>query len=265
MATKDELIKTMEEYERQRRFNEHLASPEFGSLIPVDENYRYLHKGFIKGTKDVLVRIFIEKPFRFWWSHFFAHQKTIGREKLKGIKHAVVVSNHCNIFDCGANITAFKGHKLYPVAASFNNFTGLLGDIMRAGRMLPLGENTAAMKNFNKAIKDVLTEKGYILFYPEQAMWWYYKKPRPFMNGAFHYAVKHKVPIIPSFITFKDRKKVDKDGYHYQKFFVHILDPIYPDPNLNNKDNLERLKEKAYEAMTKCYEEFYGIPLTYLD
>ncbi len=264
MSQKDDLIKKMEELEREGRFNEHLTSPSFGNLIPVDKNYRYIHKGFKQTAKDILVRIFIETPFRFWWSHWFARQKTIGRENIKGIKHAVVVSNHCNIFDCGANITAFRGKKLYPVAASFNNFTGLLGDIMRAGRMLPLGENTDAMKNFNLAIKEVLTKKGYVLFYPEQALWWYYKKPRPFMNGAFHYAVKHKVPVIPSFITFKDRKKVDKDGFKYQKFIVNILEPIYPDPNLNNRENVEMMKQKAYDAMKKKYEEFYGIPLTYL-
>lgn len=263
MVSKKELVKRMEEFEKAEKLNEHLDPTTFGNLIPVDKNYRYIHKGFKGNLKDILVRAFIQWPFRKWWSIFFAHLKVKGKKNIKGVKHAVVVSNHCHIFDCGANITAFKGHKLYTVAASFNNFSGVLGDIMRAGRMLPLGENTDSMKNFNLAIKEILTKKGYVLFYPEQAEWWLYKKPRPFMNGAFHYAVKHNVAIVPSFITFKERKKLDKEGFHRQQFTVNILKPIYPDPNLNNRENLEMLKSKAFEAMKEKYEEVYKIPLKY--
>lgn len=255
--TKKELVEKMEEYERLGKLNEHLDDSSFGKLIPVDKNYKYIHKGFFGTLKDVLVRAFIQWPFRKWWCTFFAKLKVNGRKKIKKIKHAVVVSNHCHIFDCGANITAYKGHKLYSVAASFNNFSGLLGDIMRAGRMLPLGANMDSMKNFNEAVKEVLTKKGYLLFYPEQSEWWLYEKPRPFMNGAFHYAVKHNVPIIPSFISFKDRKKKDEEGFNRKQFTVNILEPIYPDPNLTNRENVEMLKEKAYQQMKDKYEEVY--------
>ena len=46
-----------------------------------------------------------------------------GRENLKGIKSAIVISNHVQMFDCIALKKAMKGHYTHFVAASFNNMT----------------------------------------------------------------------------------------------------------------------------------------------
>ena len=96
-----------------------------------------------------------------------------------------------------------KGHKVYITGAEFNKQKGMLGILMREGGLLQFSSNKKAMRNLDNAITYYLEKNNYILFYPEQAMWWLYEKPRPMNKGAFHYAIKNNVTVIPVFITFE--------------------------------------------------------------
>ena len=77
------------------------------------------------------------------------------------------------------------------------------------------------------------------------------------MDGAFHYAVKNKVPVIPLFITFTKLGKKDKNGIEQRRFHVHILEPIYADSTLSNAENVKMMKEKNMQLWIQKYEEFY--------
>ena len=44
---------------------------------------------------------------------------------------------------------------------------------------LPLSSNKRTMVEFMKAVDTILQRGDYILIYPEQSMWWNYKKPKP--------------------------------------------------------------------------------------
>ena len=90
-----------------------------------------------------------------------------------------------------------------------------------------------------------------------------YEKPRPYKRGAFYYAVKNNVPIIPTFITFTDLGKVDKNGNPRKKFHYHIMPAIYAPEGLQRKEKEEYLRNAAFEACKNKYEEFYGKKLTY--
>ena len=136
--------------------------------------------------------------------------------------------------------------------------------MMRAGYMLPLNTTVHGNIKFNKTIEKVLTKKKkFLLVYPEASMWWNYKKPRTYKDGAFNIAVKYNVPVVPQFITFKESKKYDKEGINIPKLTVHILKPIYPKNNLSRKDNIEYLKNEAFNACKEIYEQTYNIQLSY--
>ena len=141
----------------------------------------------------------------------------------------------------------------------WNNRKDVLGERMRVGGMLPLSSKLSVMKKFNSSIEYYLENNHYILFYPEQAMWNFYEKPRPLVDGAFFYAVKHNVPIIPTFITYRPSKK----GEDEFDFDYHILSPIYPDPKLPSKENIAKMKEKNFELWKNQYEQTYNKKLKY--
>jgi 1-acyl-sn-glycerol-3-phosphate acyltransferase len=260
--TNEEIAK----HELNKDFNSHLNPVEWDNCYPVDGSFKYLHPGFTTSIKYFFYKIFEIKPFVKKVNKDF---KTVvyGKENLKGIKSAIATSNHVNKFDCLVIKNALESyhHKVYVTSAPFNNQKGHFGDLMRAGGLMPLSDNLSAMKNFNKAMEEMLNKKTFVVFYPEQAMWLYYRKPRPYKDGAYHYAAKHNKPIIPLFITFTDSDTLDEEGLPKQIFNLHIMKPIYPKKELSLKENIEYLRNENARVTKEKYEEFYKIPLTYLE
>ena len=134
---------------------------------------------------------------------------------------------------------------------------------MRHGNTLPLSSNPETMKKFWEGMDTLLKRGEKILIYPEQAMWWNYKKPRPMKSGAFRMAKKYNVPIIPVFITMKDTEYKDEAGFNVQELYVHYLKPISPDEDLSANDDINRMMRKNYDAWVKKYEEFYSQKVEY--
>ena len=71
------------------------------------------------------------------------------------------------------------------------------------------------------------------------------------------------MPVIPIFITMEDSDIIGEDGFPVQEYIVNISEPIYPDENLTEKQNTERLLNQNFEIWKNIYENFYGIPLAY--
>ena len=47
------------------------------------------------------------------------------------------------------------------------------------------------------------------------------------------------------------------------KYRLHVLPLIYPDPNLNERDNSVLMMQKDYEQKKEAYEKAYGKKLDY--
>lgn len=197
-------------------------------------------------------------------------------EEVKGIENfkavnggAIITSNHFNVCDNYAIWKAIKkemkGRKLYKIIreGNYTNSPPPFGFILRHCNTLPLSSNSETMKKFFLAVEVLLKRGEKILIYPEEGMWWNYRKPRPLKNGAFSLAVKYNVPIIPIFITMRDSEKLDADGFYVQKYTINILPPIYTQENQSRKENVERMNKENYALWKKTYEEFYGAKLTY--
>ena len=195
----------------------------------------------------------------------------VGAENLKGIEGtAFITSNHFHPFE---NIALYKVFQKYAPKKDFyrvireGNYTAPpkgFDKFFKYCNTLPLSSNPNTMKKFLKAL-EVLTKKNkYILIYPEQYMWWNYRKPRPFKDGAFRFACKHDRPIIPCFITMEDSKEhFDGDGLPVQEYTVHIMKPLYKDETLPFKEAVQKMKNQNFEMCKECYEKAYGIPLEY--
>ena len=120
------------------------------------------------------------------------------------------------------------------------------------------------MINFTSAVNALLKRGESVLVYPEQEMWWNYRKPRPFKVGAFKIAYRAGVPVLPTFITMQDdEKRLDENGYPVQRHTLHILPPVYPDVALGDKAGAEKMKEEAFALCKAKYEEIYRVSLVY--
>jgi 1-acyl-sn-glycerol-3-phosphate acyltransferase len=260
--TTPDVLEKIEDSEKKGIFSEHLDPIDYSNCYPVDENFKYICKGHQK-RKYLRMDWCIVRPYSYIVNKYILKTKVYGRYHLRGIHNAIVTCNHVNKLDAIAVRHALKGHKMRITVADFNNQKGKLGDYMRAAGIMPFSSSLSAMRNFNKSIKYYLKNHTYILFFPERSEWWCYEKPRPYMDGAYHYAIKNNVPVIPIFITFKKTGKFYENGIEKRQFIVNILEPIFPNPNLSVHDNIDYMKNRNYELCKNKYEEFYGRKLEY--
>ncbi len=195
-----------------------------------------------------------------------------GIENIRKVKTgAMITCNHFNPFDSFAIEKVFmlsgkgKNKRLYKVIreGNYTNFPGLYGFFFRNCDTLPLSSNKSTMIEFIKAVDAILSRGDFILIYPEQSMWWNYRKPKPLKNGAFKLATRNNVPVIPVFITMEDSEFIGDDGFPVQEYIINIEKPIYPDKHLTPKQNVEMMRDKNFEVWKNIYEDFYQIPLEY--
>lgn len=134
---------------------------------------------------------------------------------------------------------------------------------MRHCYTLPLSSNMSTLKKFMEATDTLLKEGNFVLVYPEQSMWWNYRKPKPLKKGAYTFSVRNNVPVLPCFITMTDSDIMGEDGFFVQEYTIHIEKPIYPNESLSNKENIKMLMDKNYELWKDIYEREYNEPLYY--
>ena len=194
-----------------------------------------------------------------------------GVENLSALQNgAVVICNHFSPFDNYIVFHCIRKYMpkkwLYKIIreGNYTNFPGLYGFLFRNCNTLPLSSNRRTMMNMLSACDTLLKRGETILIYPEQAMWWNYKKPRPFKIGGFKIAYKSKVPVIPTLITMQDdESRLDGDGYPVQRHTLHIMPAVYPDLSLSEKEGAQKMMEECFNAVKNKYEEVYQTPLSY--
>ena len=267
-----QVLKKIEELEKQGKFDVD-AEDDPPTIVLTPENIDYLRKK----TSSKLKRVFANEMGEKFLDNLLKNNKLIikqinGMENLSKISTgAIVTCNHFNPFDCFTIEKVFRlsgkieEKRLYKVIreGNYTNFPGLYGFFFRNCDTLPLSSNKKTMVEFMKAVDELLKKGDFILIYPEQSMWWNYRKPKPLKPGAFKIASRNNVPVIPIFITMQDSEKIDSEGFPIQEYIVNIAEPIYPEKGLTLKENTEKMMSNNFEMWKKIYENFYGLPLEY--
>ena len=251
---------------------------EFNIKVEVDD------PNLSEEQKDKIIKNYLEKQRKisykinsiiakkiisfFTWSQN-KDTEIIGLENIKDIKTgAIITSNHFNPLD-NTIIRKFAKkagkNNLYIVGQESNlAMTGIIGFLMNNSDIIPITDRVGYMKKeFPDIVKNTLSKNNFILIYPEQEMWFNYRKPRPLKLGAYYYAAKNNVPIISCFVEIKDKTEKDTDEFNKVKYILHVLPTIYPDANKTAKENSNYMMEKDYLQKKEAYEKAYNKKLTY--
>ena len=268
-----EVLRKIDEYERKGWFDKDVENdPPSPELRPEDVDYlgKKLSSKIKTAIANKMGRKFFEKMIK---EGAVVIDGMEGGENLRLLKDtgAVITCNHFGIPDnyilyhC---IQKSRKKKLqYKVIreGNYTGFSGLFGFLFRNCNTLPLSSNRRTMVNFMSAADTLLRRGEAVLIYPEQGMWWNYRKPRPFKIGAFKIAARAGVPVLPTFVTMKDDEtKLDEHNYPLQHYTLHVMPPVYPDKTLSEKQAAEKMKEDTFALYKAKYEEVYGVPLAYL-
>ena len=267
-----EILEEIERLEREGKFDvDPEKDPPTKMLMPDDIDYIK-----IKSTDKIKTKVAYKLAEKLL-DELLKRNKLIikdvkGLENLENLEEgAILTCNHFNPFDIFTlekvfRMTKHNGNKkLYKVIreGNYTNFPGLYGFFFKNCDTLPLSSNKKTMIKFMRAVDEILFRKDFILVYPEQSLWWNYRKPKPLKDGAFKLATRNNVAVLPIFITMQDSEIIGDDGFPIQEYIVNIEKPIYPDKELSEKENIEKLKNENYEIWKKIYEDFYKIPLEY--
>lgn len=267
-----EILRKIEEYERAGKFDQDVE-PDPPSKVLMPEDIEYIKKSASEKLKTKIAykaaHKFVDNLIK---ENKFIIKEIKGLENFKNLQSgAIITCNHFNAFDSFAIQLAYEAAEqpdrtFYRVIreGNYTSFPGFYGFLMRHCNTLPLSSNHQTMKKFISATDQLLGEGHFILVYPEQSMWWNYRKPKPLKKSAYSIAAKNNVPVLPCFITMKDSDVMGCDGFFVQEYTIHISEPICPDPERSAVKNAEAMMAKNSEIWKDIYEKEYHIPLSYI-
>ena len=140
-----------------------------------------------------------------------------------------------------ANMDSLSG---MPICASF----------LDEDKEIPFDHGLTEIREVENGVKDAFYENSEVVgIYPEGKLIPYYEGIREFKNGAFAFAVKNQVPILP--IRFTYREVTDVRRLIRKKPFITltILEPEYPKEKIC-KENVIELKDRVFRKMNSKSE-----------
>ena len=203
-----------------------------------------------------------------------ASQILTGRCSIDGIENlpdsptAFITGNHYNQFDVLliGKLALKKRQRLFIVVEASNlAMPHLIGWAVRNFDSLPIDHDFHYLSRiFPKKLAQVLSKPGWILIYPEEELWFNYRKPRPLKKGAYYYAAKFNQPIISTFteIQATSKRELFQRDFYKTKKILHILPTIYPNPDVKIRENMQRMAEIDYRQKKAAYEKYYQRKLT---
>ena len=275
MCSRDrrEILEKIEQYEKEGKFDIDVEDdPPSRTIMPGEVDYTQ------KKLKTRLASKFAFARARNYLNKIIDDKSLIVKE-IRGIENiqnltcgAIITCNHFNAMDSFAIQLVYEnsnqkkqGRKFFRIIreGNYTSFPGFFGFLMRNCNTLPLSSNPRTMREFSAATDELLKNGNLVLIYPEQSMWWNYRKPKPLKEGGFYFAAKNNVPVLPCFITMQDTDRLGDDGYPVQEYTIHVSKPIYPDANKSIRQNTKDMMDANYNEWKRIYEETYGIPLKY--
>lgn len=266
------ICKKIDEFEKNGTFDIDVEDDVPGRTI-MPEEIEYVKK---TAKEKLKAKIAFSMAKRFYYKlekkkMVMINDEVDGLENLANLDTgAVITCNHFNAMDSFAMHWVYlkskqKKRKLYRVIreGNYTSFPGFFGFLMRNFYTLPLSSNHKTMRKFMEGVNELLKSGNFVLVYPEQSMWWNYRKPKPLKPGAFSFAAKNGVPVLPIFISMRDSGVLGPDGYYVQEYKMHIGKPIYPDAEKGTRENVDTMMKENERVWKEFYEREYQIPLEY--
>ncbi|MGI6004585.1 MAG: lysophospholipid acyltransferase family protein [Christensenellales bacterium] len=182
-----------------------------------------------------------------------------GAQNLDGLENTGLISicNHVHMLDCAMLGSLFKSR---PVA--FPTLQQNL-DMFFVGRYLvrnlggfPVAGTVAAQKTFNRIVEKLLDDGTVVHFFPEGHRIDYDTRLREFQRGAFYFAYRCRVPIVPMIITFREKDGIRRLFRRKPSIDLHVLPPVYPDTSAPAKAEIARLHAACREAMEQIQRKY---------
>ena len=179
--------------------------------------------------------------------------KIEGIENIRDINGpAISVSNHVLLLDCAMVGLSYGIKNVYYTTQQESFEIPFVRHLIKLLHAIPIPKKIQDKKKFIEVINETLQEENYIHFYPEAVLKPYDTNIRPFKNGAFDFAIKNEVPIVPMVFCFREPTGVRKIFKKKKDVTLIVLEPLICVNNgMKLKQKVEQLKKETYEKMNE--------------
>ncbi len=182
-------------------------------------------------------------------NHLFLGLHIEEKEEITGIRSGIVVCNHIHPLDATMVACGFVPHRLNIAALNKNMEKRIAGKIVTLFGTA-VGENFSGHKQFLENTTERLIAGEWFLIFPEGEMIMYDTTLRPFRNGAFLIASRSGVPVIPMVLALRPVSGLRALIRRKPLFTLRIGTPLWPDARLDEKQNVEYLRNTAFSRMS---------------
>lgn len=271
-GSKKEVIKNIEtniinkELNRKVEVNDAVMSDEEIMKL-INKFYKNKSKKFSYTIKHMIANMTISKYMK-----LLDKDITIkGLENLKDLdlsKGAIITSNHFNPLDTfiiRKLVEKVLKKDLYIVIQDTNlAMPGSLGFLMNYTNTIPVSKSpTYLAGTFKENLRKILSDGNIVLIYPEEEMWFNYRKIRPLKRGAYQYAAILSVPVISCFTKIIDTDILDNEEFNKTIYELNVLGYLYPDKDISPRVNSINMLNEDYTWKKRSYEEAYNKSLDY--
>lgn len=271
-GSKKEVIRNIEtniinkELNRKVEVNDAVMSDEEITKL-INKFYKNKSKKFSYTIKHMIANMTISKYMK-----LLDKDITIkGLENLKDLdlsKGAIITSNHFNPLDTfiiRKLVEKVLKKDLYIVIQDTNlAMPGSLGFLMNYTNTIPVSKSpTYLAGTFKENLRKILSDGNIVLIYPEEEMWFNYRKIRPLKRGAYQYAAILNVPIISCFTKIIDTDILDNEEFNKTIYELNVLGYLYPDKDISPRVNSINMLNEDYTWKKRSYEEAYNKFLDY--
>ncbi len=219
----------------------------------VNENYPFLEKNSIFRAWSALTYlgiftlVFLIAPVKYGL-------KIEGRENLKKNKKllkngALTVSNHTFKWDFLAVLQAVRYRRLWFPAWK-ENFGTKDRNLIRLVGGIPVPSSLRAMGKFNEAFDELHAKKKWMHVFPESSNWPYYAPIRPFKKGAFTFAQRYNLPVIPMAFSYRKPEGLLKLILKEKPAItLRVGEPLVIDESLSRKEAILALRKQCHEKI----------------
>lgn len=241
------------QYDYPKKYSDHmLAVPDLAKLPKTDENYPYINKNIFFRILSALIYfcvITIVHLILIIALGLRIHNRKILRQYKKELKNgAITICNHVHMWDYLCVLLAIRPHRQYH-AAWLTNLKGPNRHLIRLIGGIPVPTNYVGLKKFDEAVDEVIVSKKWFHLFAEGSLWFHYDKIRPFKKGAFTYAVRHNVPVLPLVISYRERKGWTRIFSKKPLLDITICPPSMPDTTLPKNQAVNTLLNQCRTKM----------------
>lgn len=219
----------------------------------IDEKYEFVPEGKMFSLFSNLLYYGVAFPILKILMKIIYDLKIEGKENIKKAKNgAISVSNHVLFLDCAMVGLAYGKRKIYYTTQEKNFTIPFVRKLIKFLRAIPIPEKLENKKEFIKEIDKLLQNGAIVHFYPEGSLLTYHTKIRNFKNGAFDFAIRNKVDVIPMVYTFREPSGIRKMLKKKKDVTLTILEPIkYEENNVDKKEKINEINKKVHLEMNK--------------